>query len=261
VQNAHLENAVFKALADPSRRLLLDLLYEADGQTLSELCHHLDMSRIGVMKHLKILEEAGVITTKKVGRNKLHYLNPVPIGQMYDRWVSKYAQPWVNGLNTIKYKLESEAVVEDQPKHVFQILIKTTPERLWQAITEPDMTSRYWYECHIHSDWKEGSNYTLKNDEGITQARGKVLECTPPKRLVVTWEWFVFQKTSGEKSSRITWEIKKRGDLPGVCMLTVTHDQFDGAPNTYRIIESGWPVVLSGLKTLLETGQPLAEQH
>lgn len=251
------ENAVFKALADPNRRLLLDVLFHEDGLTLNSLCTHLDMSRIGVMKHLKILEEAGVMTTRKSGREKLHYLNPVPIQQIQNRWVSKFAEPWAVQLDSLKKSLESEENMTEKPKHVYQVLIKTSLEQLWAAVTDPEMTSQFWYGCYIQSDWQIGSTFLLTNADGDVQAQGRILECVPLKRLVTTWEWFVFEETSDEAPSRITWELEEHKDLPGVCILTVVHDQFDGAPNTYRIIESGWPTVLSGLKTLLETGEPL----
>jgi len=101
---------VFKALADPTRRELLDELFARDGQTLSELEGRLPMSRFGVMKHLKVLEEAGLLTTQKRGREKLHFLNPVPIRLVYERWVSKYAEPWVSGLAGLKRELEEEDV-------------------------------------------------------------------------------------------------------------------------------------------------------
>jgi DNA-binding transcriptional ArsR family regulator len=100
---------VFKALADPTRRALLDALFEQDGQTLTALeSHTSDMTRFGVMKHLGVLEDAGLITTRRHGREKLHFLNPVPIQQVYDRWVSKYAQPWAAGMSQLKTELESE---------------------------------------------------------------------------------------------------------------------------------------------------------
>jgi DNA-binding transcriptional ArsR family regulator len=97
---------VFKALADPTRRGLLDALFERDGQSLSELEGRLPMSRFGVMKHLKVLEEAGLVTTRKRGREKLHHLNPVPIRLVHDRWVSKYAEPWASALTELKRELE-----------------------------------------------------------------------------------------------------------------------------------------------------------
>jgi DNA-binding transcriptional ArsR family regulator len=99
---------VFKALADPTRRSLLDELFERDGQSLSELEQRLPMSRFGVMKHLKVLEEAGLVTTRRRGREKLHFLNPVPIQLVHDRWVSKYAEPWASALSELKDELEED---------------------------------------------------------------------------------------------------------------------------------------------------------
>jgi DNA-binding transcriptional ArsR family regulator len=99
---------VFRALADPTRRSLLDALYEQDGQSLSALERRLPMTRFGVMKHLKVLEEANLVTTKKRGREKLHFLNPVPIRLVHDRWVSKYAEPWAATLTGLKRQLEEE---------------------------------------------------------------------------------------------------------------------------------------------------------
>src|SRR5687768_4327196 len=119
---------VFRAMADPTRRSLLDELFEQDGQTLSALEERLPMTRFGVMKHLKVLEEAGLVVTRKRGREKLHFLNPVPIRLVHDRWVSKYAEPWVAGLSELKKDLEEERTMEK----VFEIYIKTTPERLWE---------------------------------------------------------------------------------------------------------------------------------
>src|SRR5579859_3796740 len=126
---------VFKALADPTRRELLDELFRADGQTLSALEARFPMTRFGVMKHLRQLEEAGLVVTRRRGREKLHFLNPVPIRLIHDRWVSKYAEPWVATLSDIKHRLENP--LEDRTmEKVFEIYIKTTPERLWQAITD-----------------------------------------------------------------------------------------------------------------------------
>src|SRR3982750_1159145 len=112
---------VFKALADPSRRRLLDRLFKRDGQTLGELCERVSMTRFGVMKHLRGLEEAGLVITRRSGREKLHYLNPVPIRLVHDRWVSKYAAPFAAALSGLKRDLE-----EGTMEKVFEILIKTT---------------------------------------------------------------------------------------------------------------------------------------
>src|SRR5881275_2489823 len=97
---------VFRALADPTRRSLLDDLFEQDGQTLTALERRLPMTRFGVMKHLRVLEEAGLVVARKRGREKLHFLNPVPIRLIHDRWVSKYAEPWASALSELKTELE-----------------------------------------------------------------------------------------------------------------------------------------------------------
>src|SRR3984893_16635975 len=121
---------VFKAMSDPTRRSLLDELFREDGQTLTELERRLPMTRFGVMKHLKQLEEAGLVVTRRRGREKLHFLNPVPIRLVHDRWVGKYAEPWAAALSGLKNKLEVPM------EKVFKIYIKTTPDRLWEGITE-----------------------------------------------------------------------------------------------------------------------------
>jgi DNA-binding transcriptional ArsR family regulator len=101
------EDAVFKALADPTRRALLDALFAEDGQTLSALEAGVDMTRFGVMKHLRVLEDAGLVVPRKRGREKFHYLNPIPIQLIHERWVSKYAAPWAAGLTELKKQLEA----------------------------------------------------------------------------------------------------------------------------------------------------------
>jgi DNA-binding transcriptional ArsR family regulator len=101
------DDLVFKALADPTRRFLLDLLFTRDGRTLTELESEVEMTRFGVMKHLRILEEAGLVVTRKAGREKLHFLNPVPIRQIHDRWIDKYTEHHVTALLDLKNDLES----------------------------------------------------------------------------------------------------------------------------------------------------------
>src|SRR2546421_1492778 len=145
---------VFRALADPTRRRLLDSLFGDDGQTLSALEERLPMTRFGVMKHLRVLEEAGLVTTKRRGREKLHFLNPVPIRLIHDRWVSKYAEPWAAALTGIKHELEDRTM-----EKVFDIYIKTTPEKLWEAITDPELRRRYNFGVGTESDWIPGSSY------------------------------------------------------------------------------------------------------
>ncbi|HWW53715.1 MAG TPA: metalloregulator ArsR/SmtB family transcription factor, partial [Acidimicrobiales bacterium] len=148
---------VFRALADPTRRSLLDELFRQDGQTLSALEERFSMTRFGVMKHLKQLEEAGLVVTKRRGREKLHFLNPVPIRLVHDRWVSKYAAPWAAELSELKHRLENDM------EKVFEIYIRTTPERLWEAITDSDIRSKYQFGNTITSDFTPGSRYEMGN--------------------------------------------------------------------------------------------------
>jgi uncharacterized protein YndB with AHSA1/START domain/DNA-binding transcriptional ArsR family regulator len=241
-------DAVFRALSDPTRRSLLDELFEADGQTLSALEERLPMTRFGVMKHLKVLEEAGLVTTKKRGREKLHFLNPVPIRLVHDRWVSKYAEPWAAKLSELKTSLE-----EDLMEKVFEIYIKTTPERLWEAITDGDMRGKYNFGSQVVSDWTPGSRYEMKHPAGgVVLGEGENLEIDPPHRLVQSFTALWSDDVKREGSSRVTWDIEPVGDS---CRLTVTHDQLrEGAHDE---IYGGWPMILSGLKTLLETGETL----
>jgi uncharacterized protein YndB with AHSA1/START domain/DNA-binding transcriptional ArsR family regulator len=260
-------DAVFRALADPTRRGLLDELFKLDGQTLSALEGQLPMTRFGVMKHLRILEEAGLVTTLKRGREKLHFLNPVPIRLVHDRWVSKYAEPWAATLTGIKRQLEEETMDAVDVPHrvplsaspdgegamaVFEIYIKTTPERLWEAITDPKQRAKYSFGVETSSDWTPGSSYQAGVPGVVEIAAGENLEVDPPRRLVQTFNALWSDDVEAAGTSRVTWEIHPVGDS---CQLTVIHDQLpEGAnPELY----GGWPMILSGLKTLLETGESL----
>jgi uncharacterized protein YndB with AHSA1/START domain len=240
-------NDVFKALADPTRRSLLDELFKQDGQTLGALEGRLPMTRFGVMKHLRVLEQAGLVVTRKRGREKLHFLNPVPIRLVHDRWVSKYAEPWAATLSELKDRLE------ETMEKVFEIYIKTTPERLWEAITDGEMRAKYNFGVAVSSDWTPGSRY-----EGVhpmapaALLEGENLEIDPPRRLVQSFTALWSDEVRQEGTSRVTWEIEPVGDS---CRLSVTHDQLREDANSE--IYGGWPMILSGLKTLLETGETL----
>jgi uncharacterized protein YndB with AHSA1/START domain len=239
---------VFKALADPTRRSLLDELFKQDGQTLSALQERLPMTRFGVMKHLKVLEEARLVVTKKRGREKLHFLNAVPIRLVHDRWVSKYAEPWAATLTGLKHKLE-EKVMEK----VFEIYIKTTPERLWEAITDSEMRQRYNFGVGVSSDWTPGSRYEGTHPMAPSAlVEGENIEVDPPRRLVQSFQALWSDDVKAQGTSRVTWEIEPVGDS---CQLTVTHDQL--REDAHSEIYGGWPMILSGLKTLLETGELL----
>ncbi len=238
---------VFRALADPTRRSLLDELFREDGQTLSELQARFEMSRFGVMKHLKLLEEAGLVVTRRRGREKLHYLNPVPIRLVHDRWVSKYAEPWAASLSDLKTRLERPM------EKVFEIYIKTTPERLWQAITDPEIRSKYNFGARQTTDWAPGSSYVMGAPGAPTPlGEGINLEVDPPRRLVQSMVALWGDDVKAEGTSRVTWQIEPVGDS---CHLTVTHDQLREGANEQ--LYGGWPMILSGLKTWLETGELL----
>jgi uncharacterized protein YndB with AHSA1/START domain len=240
-------DTVFRALADPSRRKLLDALFTHDGQTLGALERRLPMTRFGVMKHLRVLEEARLVVTKRRGREKLHFLNPVPIRLVHDRWVSKYAEPWAATLSDLKRNLE-----EGTMEKVFEIYIKTTPERLWEAITNPELRKKYSFGVLVTSDWKPGSRYEAGNPKAGLLMEGENLEVDPPRRLVQSFRALWGEDVKKEGTSRVTWAIEPIGDS---CRLTVTHDQLREGANDQ--LYGGWPMILSGLKTLLETGQLL----
>jgi uncharacterized protein YndB with AHSA1/START domain/DNA-binding transcriptional ArsR family regulator len=237
---------VFRALADPTRRELLDELFRADGQTLTALEQRFPMTRFGVMKHLRQLEEAGLVVTRRRGREKLHFLNPVPIRLIHDRWVSKYAEPWVAGLSDLKRRLENPM------EKIFEIYIRTTPELLWQAITDPGIRSKYQFGAGVTSDWTPGSRFELGHSSGQLLGEGVNLEVDPPRRLVQSMVALWGDNVKSAGPTRVTWEIEPVGDS---CRLVVTHDQLpdDASSELY----GGWPMILSGLKTWLETGQLL----
>ena len=241
-------DAVFKALADPTRRSLLDELFKEDGQPLGKLEQRLPMTRFGVMKHLRVLEEAGLVVARRRGREKLHYLNAVPIRLVHDRWVSKFAEPWAATLSELKTSIE-EAVMEK----VFEIYIKTTPERLWEALTNSEMRAKYSFGVGCETDWEPGSRW-----QGVSPkapgpiSHGEVLEVDPPRRLVQSFQALWSEAVEQAGTSRVTYEIERVADS---CRLTVIHDELPEGVNNE--IYGGWPMILSGLKTLLETGETL----
>jgi uncharacterized protein YndB with AHSA1/START domain len=239
---------VFKALADPTRRSLLDELFRSDGQTLSSLEGRFDITRFGVMKHLKQLEEAGLVVTRKRGREKLHFLNPVPIRLVHDRWVSKYSEPWVAGLSDLKTALEKTM------EKVYEIYIRTSPEVLWDAITSPEVRGKFQFGNTIAADWRPGGHFEMTNPKApdVVLGDGEIIEVDPPRRLVQTMNALWGDDVKAEGTSRITWEIEAVGDS---CRLSVTHDQLREGANPQ--IYGGWPMILSGLKTWLETGEVL----
>ena len=238
---------VFRAIADPTRRELLDELFRHDGQTLGRLEARFDMSRQNVMKHLKVLEEAHLVVTRRRGREKLHFLNPSPIRLLHDRWVSKYQEPWVEGLSALKSDMEKTM------EKVYEIYIKTTPERLWHAITDEEIRSKYQFGARVTSTFDNGSAFTMGTPDGMALGEGENIEVDPPRKLVQTMRALWGDDVKAEGFSRITWEIEPVGD--DSCLLKLTHDQLREGANDQ--LYGGWPMILSGLKTWLESGELL----
>ena len=243
---------VFKALGHPARRSLLDLLRQRDGRTLRELDAHLDMTRFGTMKHLRILEAAGLVATRKIGREKRHYLNPVPIRLIHDRWISKYSEPWVGALGDLKRLEEPEMT---GPKHVYEVFIRATPAQIWEAITDPARTRDYFYGTLVKSDWKAGSELVYDYPDGRRAAEGKILEVDPPRRLVHTFSATWDPEVTQDLPHTVVWSIEPMGST---CRVSCEHHGFGGDTATYRSVTGGLSLILNGMKTLIETGEPLA---
>jgi uncharacterized protein YndB with AHSA1/START domain/DNA-binding transcriptional ArsR family regulator len=235
---------VFKALADPTRRELLDRLRVENGQTLGKLCADLGMARQSVSQHLALLEEANLISVFWHGREKLHYLNPVPIHEIQQRWIAAFEQPRLRTLRDIKRRAEEEPM-SDKPQYVYVTYIQATPEQVWHALTDADLTSQYWGHHNV-SDWQTGSPWQhIRTDgSGISDTGGVVLETEPPRRLVMTME-----------SSTVTFTIEP---YEQIVRVTVTHQDLP-TDEDLRAVSTGWPAVLANLKSLLETGRTLPQ--
>ena len=247
------DNPVFRALGDATRRRLLDLLRERDGQSVGELAERFASSRYAVMKHLNILAEAGLVVRRKDGRQTRNYLNPVPIRQIHDRWISRYAEPWVGALTDLKRSFEEQDMAETL-EHLYELYIRASPEQIWEAITSGDVTRRYFHETRIESDWSVGSRVIYYNPDESVAVDGEVRACEPPRLLEYTWNVHYDPERAGEQPSIVRWELEAMGEQ---CRLTLVH-RFDEECKTYREVKSGWNAILSSMKSLLETGEPLS---
>jgi len=241
-------DAVFRALADPTRRFLLDALHERNGQTLGELCARLAMARQSATQHLDVLEAANLISTVRQGRQKLHYLNPVPLHEIQERWIDKFERPRLRTLSAVKRRAEEETMT--QPTYVYVTYIAATAEQVWHALTDADLTTEYWGHANV-SDWAVGSRWEhVRTDgSGVADVVGEVLEAERPRRLVIT-----FGPPDGE-ATRVTFDVVQHGRI---VKLTVTHEDIP-TPDDYAAAAAGWPAVLANLKSLLETGAALPE--
>ncbi|WP_163507729.1 ArsR/SmtB family transcription factor [Fodinicola acaciae] len=237
---------IFRALADPTRQRLLDRLHADNGQTLSALSRDLGMTRQGVTQHLAVLEEVGLVTAVRRGREKLHYLNPVPLHDIHRRWIAKFEIPDLDALNSVRSDLEGPSTM-DKPSVVYVTYIATTPEKLWNALTDPETTEKYWGHRNV-SGWRKGDSWEHQRTDGGNDIVGTILEIDPPRRLAHSWAGV----NSQDKVSRVTFDLEPAGDL---VKLTVQHH--DLPEEELADTTDGWQAVLSSLKSLLETGKPL----
>ncbi|WP_158884648.1 ArsR/SmtB family transcription factor [Amycolatopsis anabasis] len=243
---------VFKALADPTRQRLLDRLREDNGQPLGALCRDLGITRQGITQHLAVLEAAELITTVRRGREKLHYLNPVPLQEIYERWIAKFERTELAALSGLKRRIEQDGYAMDKPKLVHVIYIATTPERLWHALTDPELTGQYWGHRNV-SGWAKGDRWEHQRPEdGVADVIGTILEVDPPRRLVHSWASPDDADNPG-RHSRVTYDLEPVADA---VKLTVTHE--DLPSDQLQDTDDGWALVLSSLKSQLETGRPLS---
>jgi uncharacterized protein YndB with AHSA1/START domain/DNA-binding transcriptional ArsR family regulator len=249
-------DSVFKALADPTRRLLLDRLREHNGQTLSELCARLGMARQSATQHLDILERASLVTVVRRGRERLHYLNPVPIREIEERWISEFDQPRLDALTAIKNQAEEYAMTDGPvsvPSYVYVTYIRASAEQAWKALTDADLTARFWGHANV-SDWQPGSTWEHRRPDGsgIVDVVGQVIRSEPPSELVLTFD---DSPDEVRDPSVVTFLIEPHQDI---VRLTVTHENL---PNQEMLggISRGWPAVLANLKSLLETGEVLPQ--
>ena len=258
---------VFRALADASRRQLLDSLNARNGQTLRQLCAGLDMARQSVSKHLTVLESANLVTTVWHGREKLHYLNPAPIAELSQRWISRYDQPRVDALADLKKALEGTPM--SKPEFVYTTYIRTTPQQLWQALTDPAFTRRYWAGKNSNRTGSAAprSTYILPNgaaDRRPGPGRGGVRPLPAAGLHLAHVHAGVGGRVraargaacrhAAEPRSTATFDIEDLGEM---VKLTVRHDGFDEGSGVLAGLSQGWPLLLAGLKSLLETGDVL----
>ncbi|MCE7002608.1 metalloregulator ArsR/SmtB family transcription factor [Kibdelosporangium philippinense] len=239
---------VFKALADDTRRYLLDRLHEHNGQTLAQLCEQLNMARQSVTQHLAVLEAANLVSTVKRGREKLHYLNPVPLQEIQERWIDKFERPRLRMLSAVKQRAEDK--MSDKPSFVYVTYIESTPGKVWEAITDPELSLQYWGHSNI-SDWRVGSTWEHRRADGsAADVVGVIEESVPPRRLAFTWA----DPSTPDVTSTVTFDIQRYGEI---VKLTVTHvDLAD--ESELRQVAGGWAAVLSNLKSFMETGKPMS---
>jgi uncharacterized protein YndB with AHSA1/START domain/DNA-binding transcriptional ArsR family regulator len=252
-------DVVFKALADPTRRTLLDRLREQNGQTLRELCERLGMARQSVTQHLDLLAQANLVTVVRRGRERLHYLNPGPIHEIEQRWISGFDRPRLHAISAIKFQAEELAMTEAAttvPTYVYVTYIRASAPQVWKALTDADLTARYWGHANV-SDWQPGSSWEHRrvDGSGAVDVVGRVIAAEPPTRLVITFEDSQDAESPREPSI-VTFLVEQHQEI---IRLTVTHENLANSEQLAGISQ-GWPAVLANLKSLLETGEVLPQE-
>lgn len=257
VTDADTLDKVFKALADPTRRRLLDVLRQEDGQSLSELCEGLSMARQSVTQHLNLLVDADLVAIVRHGRERRHYLNSHPIHEMQNRWTREFDQHHFDVIDAVKRRAEETAMTttEEFPDFVYVTYTRATPQQVWDALTDPEITRLYWDDVAVVSDWQVGSSWAHHKGGPDRKADvwGKILETDPPKKLVFTFQ--PIDQDLDDEGSVASYLIEQSGE---VVKLTVTHTNFADA-GLHTGVSKGWPAVLAGLKSYLETGQALPD--
>jgi len=251
------DDLVFRALADPTRRRLLDLIQQRDGRTLTELEREVpELTRFGVMKHLRVLEEAGLVVARKQGRFSHHHLNAVPIQRIADRWIDRYRSGRAAALLDLQQALEDQHMSASADlTQVYQLHTRATPEQVWDAITNPAVVGRYFFGGRFESTAERGGRIRSWSPDGTEEwGDNTILEFDPPRSLVHTWRSLYDPELAAEPESRVSWQVE--GVEGGYTRLTVTHDRLDRSPKTAENVR-GWSYILSSLKSLLETGEPL----
>jgi uncharacterized protein YndB with AHSA1/START domain len=247
-------DAVFRALADPRRRQILDLVKGQPGANLTTLADRFAVTRFAIMKHLRVLEAANLVVRRREGRSTRFYLNAIPIQTLYDRWMSRYDTRWASALTSLKSRLEEDAMIETGLKHVYVLYLRTTAEKLWEAITRPELTRLYYHGTEVESDFQVGSRIDYmheKDGQRVSALTGEILEVEPGRRLVHTFSF----PSNDDAPTTVTYEIEPAKDT---VKLTVVHEGFAGRTRTYESTSDGWWPIVNGIKTLLETGEPLS---
>jgi uncharacterized protein YndB with AHSA1/START domain len=252
---------VIAAIADPSRRALLDALRTRDGQTVTELGACLpQLGRHAVLKHIGVLETCDLVVTSKIGRQRYCYLNPVPIVGLLRRWLDSYTAVWVGGLTDLKSRLESEGATvsaTDAPvkhRHVHKIVIGAPIERVWHAITDEAESARWYYGTGVVSTWAPGAPYEYRHADSAVAIQGTVERIEPPTLLVMTFSARWSDEVAADAPTRVTFELSSAG---GRTTVVLTHDDVVEGTATAAEIATGWPFLLSNLKTFVETGEPM----